>query len=400
MKKTLKLLFLICTLLGAIHASAEQAELTVELAIFDNGAIVIPSEAQFDLYSPDGSIAASSVCEINRDTTAATLTFNIADYQNGAVYSLSPVSGITELDYIGIKYATGDKLPLNTADAMNFRVAATPLYVPPTGVRTDKVSFTFHVQQKGIVAPTTAKFYLCDRNGTLMQSKTVNIGANAKKVSLSFTVPQYYTGETFFLVPVSGMVDASYYETVYKPYAPIKIGTYASLSGSGETIVGNSFDLGLTVQYKTPQYAPDSDYAKSVEAFINSSGMDSKTNYLIWISKKDYRVNVFYGNTGAWDFVNCFDCSIGAPSTPTITGAFEYFQYQPKWTYDTYYVGPVMRFAPKGYAMHSTLLRYDGSDADGRLRMKISHGCVRLAPSSINWLVEYIPLHTRVYITE
>ena len=57
-----------------------------------------------------------------------------------------------------------------------------------------------------------------------------------------------------------------------------------------------------------------------------------------------------------------------------------------------------MRFY-RGYALHSTLLRYDGSDADARLGKKISHGCVRLAPESINWMVDNVPLYTKIYVT-
>jgi len=30
----------------------------------------------------------------------------------------------------------------------------------------------------------------------------------------------------------------------------------------------------------------------------------------------------------------------------------------------------------------------------------ISHGCVRLKPDDINWLVETIPIDTKVYVTE
>ena len=57
-----------------------------------------------------------------------------------------------------------------------------------------------------------------------------------------------------------------------------------------------------------------------------------------------------------------------------------------------------MRFY-KGYAIHSTLLRYDGSDYDGRVGKQISHGCVRVKPENINWMVSMIPLYTKIYIT-
>ena len=57
-----------------------------------------------------------------------------------------------------------------------------------------------------------------------------------------------------------------------------------------------------------------------------------------------------------------------------------------------------MRFRG-GYAIHSTLIKYDGTPYDNRVGMKISHGCIRLRPEDINWLASITPLGTRIYIT-
>ncbi|MBQ7793953.1 MAG: L,D-transpeptidase [Clostridia bacterium] len=397
MKKIFGLLVLALTLFVTAFAYAE--ELTAEMSVIDTGAIVIDGEADFALYAPSGEVVSTAKAVIGRDTTELSLKFDIADYISGGIYSFSALSGVEELDYIGVKYAVGDKIPLNTADAMSFRMALTPVCVPPTGVRTDKLTFRFHLQKKGIVTASNAKFYLCDRNGTLMQVKSIAFDNSTDVAELSFTVPQYYTGEKFYLIPVEGADGVSYYDKEYLIHSPIEIGTYASLDEQGATVIGNSFDLGLTPEYVTIDSAPDSEYARLVEAQMNASGIDSRTNYLIWISKKDFSVNVFKGSQGVWDFVTCFSCSIGKPTTPTIEGVFEYFAYQDIWKYADYYCAPIMRFAPKGYAMHSTLVRYNGTPYDGRLGMKISHGCVRIAPENIRWLADNMPLHTRVYIT-
>lgn len=138
------------------------------------------------------------------------------------------------------------------------------------------------------------------------------------------------------------------------------------------------------------------DYAK--ETFVNEKNVESKTEYMLWVSKKDFAVNVFKGNKNNWSLLYTFPCSIGAPKTPTIEGQFEYFQWQPKWTYPDHYCGPIMRFY-RGYAFHSYLIRYNGKPYDGRLGMKISHGCVRMHPDDIGWMSENIPLYTKVYIT-
>ena len=134
------------------------------------------------------------------------------------------------------------------------------------------------------------------------------------------------------------------------------------------------------------------------EKLINSRQVASDTNYLVWVSKSEYKVHVFTGSSGNWRLVRSMDCAIGAPSTPTIEGTFKYYQRQDRWNYDNYYCGPIMRFY-RGYALHSTLLRYNGTDYDGRTGMRISHGCVRLRPENINWMVETIPLQTTIYVT-
>ena len=134
------------------------------------------------------------------------------------------------------------------------------------------------------------------------------------------------------------------------------------------------------------------------EKAVNSTDISSKTNYMIWVSKKDFEVNIFTGSQNKWTHLITYPCSIGAPGTPTIEGQFEYHQRQPRWNYDKYYCGPVMRFY-RGYAFHSYLIRYDGRVYDGRLGMKISLGCVRMHPNDIGWMSENIPLNTKVYIT-
>lgn len=197
---------------------------------------------------------------------------------------------------------------------------------------------------------------------------------------------------------------------------------YASFGNMGENLLLPTFEIGgwpyfplsKVAQYFNCNYnlitdneymreisLTRSEYAESFKkaSYINSIDIDSKTDYLIWVSKKDYTVNAYVGKNGKWHLVKSATCAIGAPKTPTIEGSFEYHQYQPRWTYDEgYYCGPIMRFYG-GYALHSTLIRFDGRFYDNRVGVKISHGCVRLRPDDINWLAENIPLYTRVLVT-
>ena len=137
----------------------------------------------------------------------------------------------------------------------------------------------------------------------------------------------------------------------------------------------------------------------AAENFVNDSMVDSKTEYLIWISKSTHTVNVFTGKKGFWHHYKTYPCALGKPSTPTIEGKYEYIERLNRWTYANYYCGPVMRFH-NGYALHSTLIRYNGTPYDDRVGVDISLGCIRLHPSDIEELVSYIPFKTRIYITK
>ncbi|MCH5212959.1 MAG: L,D-transpeptidase family protein [Oscillospiraceae bacterium] len=131
---------------------------------------------------------------------------------------------------------------------------------------------------------------------------------------------------------------------------------------------------------------------------VNQWGISSRTNYLVWVSKSEYKVRVYKGSQYKWQLVREAPCAIGAPGTPTITGSFEY-QYKTQWDYGTYYVGPCLVFYG-GYALHSVLLRYDNTEYDGRTGVQISHGCIRLKKWDIDWIANTIPRYTRIYITD
>ena len=132
--------------------------------------------------------------------------------------------------------------------------------------------------------------------------------------------------------------------------------------------------------------------------YVNSAGLSSETDYLVWVSKSEFKVRVYMGSQGNWKLANTFTCTIGKPSTPTCEGTYKYYQAQPMWDYGSYYVGPIMRFNG-GYAIHSTLIYKNGTPKDNRVGMKLSLGCVRLQPQDINWMASYVPLRTTIHIT-
>ena len=143
----------------------------------------------------------------------------------------------------------------------------------------------------------------------------------------------------------------------------------------------------------------DTDGTQKSEKRINELNLSSETPYLIWVNKSEYTIHAFLGEKNNWREVYSCRCAIGAPNTPTVTGTFKYFSREKKWIYDNFYVGPIMRFYGS-YAIHSTLFKFDGTDYNNAVGVKNSHGCVRVRPNDLAWLIFYVPLRSTVYVTE
>lgn len=185
-------------------------------------------------------------------------------------------------------------------------------------------------------------------------------------------------------------------------YAPFEIDEFGYVPLSDVAIYfACSYSVVEDTPYKREINLKPTAYKKiatKAEEFVNSCNLTSKTDYLVWVSKSEFTVYAFIGSNGKWRQVAAFPCAIGAPSTPTKEGVFDYYRYQDRWSYASYYCGPIMRYYG-GYALHSTLIGYDGVPYDNRVGVKISHGCVRLRPANIQWLVDYVPLHSTIYVT-
>ena len=152
----------------------------------------------------------------------------------------------------------------------------------------------------------------------------------------------------------------------------------------------------------TTAYAVNGDYSQTEkEIWINAKGYSSNTQYLLWINRAYQHVNVFQGSKGNWKMIKSFLVGTGAASTPTPTGLTTVsYKSAAGWTTSTYTVRPVVGFYPgTGYAFHSRLC-YPGTDTeyDYSAGYPVSHGCVRMYKSDINWIYNNIPVGTAVVI--
>lgn len=139
-------------------------------------------------------------------------------------------------------------------------------------------------------------------------------------------------------------------------------------------------------------------YKSKAEQYVNLNNYSSKTNYLIWVDLKNFKVNIFNGSKNKWKIMHSYLCTIGKNQTPTPKGTFAigvkglYFGTSRgyKCWYYTQFKG--------NYLFHSIIYNLDGSIKDGRLGMKLSNGCIRLTKLNAKWIWDNVPKDTKVII--
>lgn len=354
---------------------------------------LLPKNMVFGLYDSDKNFCGAQRIWVTDTLKEEKLIFDIPGIYHSNTLYFKVFSGAERISFLGQDYKTEELIPLALSPAKKneFTIDAIPLSAEAVKCYANGWELYFKNPAKLIngvcmipVEEYTEAlwmkhcFYFDEANNR------IEVSANGHEVVFYLDGHDMYKdGEIFYTDSTPIKIN----QTIYVPFRFL----VESLGGE----VFAKYEDGLLNAESKLVYEG---LTKS-ERFVNDNSIKSKTDYLIWVSKKDYKVTVFVDRHGTWKEIRSFDCSIGAPDTPTITGEFDYFSKEPRWSYPTYYVEPIMRFY-SGYALHSTLIRYNGATADGRLRKQISHGCVRLAPPSINWLADTIPLYTKVYITD
>lgn len=152
----------------------------------------------------------------------------------------------------------------------------------------------------------------------------------------------------------------------------------------------------------TLSWAQKNDYDQQTKMiWINSKEYESTTNYLIWISISQQRVNIFQGNNGHWTLKKCFLVGTGAQGTDTPVGVYTVgTRSLAGWTTEEYNVRPVVRFnMGSGLAFHSRI--YDPEYTkitDPSIGYPVSHGCIRMYDEDVWWIYNSIPKDTTVVV--
>lgn len=362
---------------------------------------ITASTAVLSLSTEDGT-AYCAQASVEPGTEILEFHFDLPEYILGSSFQLTLESGLQSLKYYDTVITPGNSVTLDTyayiseetselVEGNSFIMGAVPYYEKALTIFRDYKALSLNPRARIIdgvaMVPVRAVANALDITDVSYNADYNSVRVAVGSKELLFNIGTAYTtwdGFDFYAPAPSQIIE----DCTYVPLRTLAEAFESELTVFDE---GDHMDINLG-ESKAVQRLRNS-------SVVNSRGITSKTNYLIWISKSEYKVRVYQGSQYNWELINSFSCAIGASSSPTVTGQFEYYERISRWPYANFYVGPVMRFYG-GYAIHSTLLRYDGSDYDSRTGVKISHGCVRVRPANMNWLINKIPMYTRIYVTE
>lgn len=133
--------------------------------------------------------------------------------------------------------------------------------------------------------------------------------------------------------------------------------------------------------------------------FVNENDIKSPTANLITTNLERRLTYIFSkGSDGLWQQLFEWPCTVGKPSTPTITGTYYVSGRKPYFGSEDYRV----KFATRirgSYYYHSVLFNAEGTEiTDDRLGEALSHGCVRLAVENAQWIYDNVLDTTAIVI--
>lgn len=354
----------------------------------------VNSEIELSVYDEsEENILDSKKVRITKELPSFYIEFDVPEYKVGKKFVLSLTSDVAEISFDG---NCGKKFILETYTYKNEygKDAHQKIFYVNLSIEGEENKLNLMVDSKEVGYPYCIlgeEVYISEnilsdmRIGYEDKKDYISLNSESENFNMNFFIDNIYAQKNWVGYNLKNPVfkkDGN----VFLPLCEV-----AEYFGCDIEKVEKEDGVGLNIIPSKYKNNPLKDY-------VNSFDIESKTDYLIWISKKDYRVNLYLGENRRWKNIGSYACALGAPKTPTIEGEFEYCEYIQKWNYPHYYCGPVMRFY-NGYALHSTLIKHNGELYDNRVEVDISHGCIRLVPEDIQYLVDYVPVGTKIIIT-
>lgn len=134
-------------------------------------------------------------------------------------------------------------------------------------------------------------------------------------------------------------------------------------------------------------------------ALYAGAHLSSKTDFLLWVDLSRTRLYVLEYADEGWTLLRSLPCAVGDAAHPTPSGRFEICYKSTSIGKEELYLCRYALCFYGGYMLHSVLFDWGGNEIiDGRMGMRISHGCIRLRHEDSRWLYESIPIGTTVFI--
>ncbi len=366
-------------------------KIAIYMSLIDHP-IMIDTAARVDIYKKDGTHIGWDDAWVGGITKNITLDVNISDFESDTEV-VAKFTGLRHVTYNGKDYKPKEEVILKTTtdpQKNEYNMSGDkpyklqPVIYTPEGLQ--KFSPVATIIDNTTYVPAIAfaeKMGLMAHKNTKYNSLPVYVGDKCVSYNINSHITNVFGKDIVMSAPTKE-IDG----TVYVP-----VRAFAEHFDCTLKVLDFGDHIDIVLGEST---VAKEEYAKYP---VNKNNISSRTNWLVYVDKSDFKVRVYKGSKNHWIQVKSYPCAIGAPWTPTITGEYEYFSKESIWPYDGYYVGPIMRFY-NGYALHSTLRYYGGGEYDGRVGVMISHGCIRLHPEDITWMWNNIPLKTKIYITE
>lgn len=352
----------------------------------------INREITFGVYDGEVLLSKKSI-KVTPGELSFNLEFELPEYNVGKIFTVRIESGDAEAEYSGAKGTSFAVQPYVYADGNGETACQTYFYINLYTKAQQKPYTVYYLKN-----PVPYAYYLSGGEIYMSEDMLYDLRIKCERVGSEWHLSSetgnvtmwFFKDNIYALKNYAGYnLNRPVFEVDGKGYLPLRDIAETFKCGYNVTETDNGVDIRMTPsEYRTNRY----------EDFVNAQGYESRTDYLIWVSKKDFAVHLFKGEKGYWTIQGSYPCTIGTNSTPTIEGQFEYIERLNRWTYPNFYCGPIMRFY-NGYALHSTLYNYNGTLYDDRVGMKLSHGCIRLHPADINYLVATVPFKTKIVIT-
>lgn len=379
------------------YATASSLEFDISVIKHD---YIIDSTMKLELYNSNGELLSTFEHWIGGVTESMHAHFDVPEYKIGEQFRLKTADGVNYMKYGSALAGVGNSLIFTTSG-----------HLDDNGKYISETSFSIECEprhEKGINMYVEGTLQNLSPRARIIDGATmVPVRQVAEKLGLSVRYNKEYncvicsagSDEIIFNVGTNWNTILGRETTASAKscniggtvYVPVRVLADAASSSLAVKDYGERLDIAIGESELVKKFM--------LQSPVNARGLSSATSYLVWVSKHEFKVRVYTGSQYKWKLEKEFPCAIGAPGSETITGTFKYEYRMPSWDYGTYYVGPCLIFYGN-YAMHSTLQYYGGGDYDGRVGVKISHGCVRLRPQDINWLDSYLPRRSTVYITE